>query len=222
MALAPLLFLSILGQTQTATIAPAWLPAEDLPPPRSAPAPTPPPTSSRLGGSAFTLRAQGGFASGVPGGSGGGLALVGGLMLQERVRVELSGRYRLPRTARFPTTAPYAASVSLTEVGIRGCLELDFRAFQVPACLGMSGGRWKANTLGGTPEADVAKLWVGANAGLALLWVLDEAVALFAGIQGDVSLVRPELALDPTLGITPLRPTRFGTLAEAGVEVRFW
>jgi hypothetical protein len=202
------------GGTATATATPAWLtPGAPGAAPRSGP------STPTARGSDFALRIQGGLASGIPGGSGGGLAL-GGALRTDRYRLELLGRWRAPRTARFPTLSALGARVAMVEVGVRGCLELDFRTFQVPACVGAAGGRWNATTLPGTPYAVAAKPWAGAHVGLAVLYPLQDLVALFAGLQGDVSLLRPELALDPDLGVTPLRPTRFGVLAEIGVEVR--
>lgn len=195
-------------------------------PPAPAPTPTPLPP---LGGSTtqgvgadIAFRMQAGLTGGVLIKSGASVALTAAAIWQS-FRVELGGRYHAPRVGKFPSAFGFAARLSIFELDLRGCGSV-IRAgrLTVPLCGGLGAGRWSADPTFNTPADPLAKLWVGAHLLMAARYEVDTHVALWAGAEGNVGLVRPELRLDEDFypGAAPLRARRYGTAIELGVEVK--
>lgn len=207
------------GESRAVTSSSAWgqppAPLPSAPPPPGSPAPGAAPN--------VAFRLQGGLTSGVLGSTGAGVAFVG-VARWSWFQAEVGGRYHTPRDRFFFDLAGSSARVGLFEIDGRGCAVLDKGKLESPFCVGLSGGRWSADPNPGTAANPTSQLWVGAHVLLSVSYELDPHLALWAGGQGTISIVRPELRLDPELfpDAPALTPGQYGVALEAGIEVRLW
>lgn len=193
------------------TSTPTWSPPPPPPPPDLGPQP-----STTVPGSRFAVRLQGGLTSGVLHRSGGSLGLTGSL-LTEAYRLEITGRYQLPRRVTFGEST---VDLSIFEVGTRGCLSFSVGPVEVPLCAGVGGGRWSVSLLDAT-EASAADVWFGAHITGAATVSLNHWISLWMGVEAAVGLILPELTLVSASGaeVGPFQSRRFGGAIELGVEV---
>ncbi len=208
------------GGTLTGTTAwntpPATIPAS------AAPVPTPLATPSSAGLAVDTaFRMQAGWSGGLLVEAGPSLALTAAAM-RGRLRAEVGGRYHAPRTVAIPTfTLGSFARLSLFELDIRGCLVLDPGPIEIPLCLGVSSGRWKADPVGVGSADPTADTWVGGHVLFSGRYEVDSNLAFWAGAQGTMSIVQPHLGTRMNPDVVLLQAGRYASALEAGVEVKF-
>ena len=205
---------------------PPELPPEPEPLPELAPLPDgapPEPTSpARLpAGPSLWLRARaGGEFGAVPGGTGGfALALaLGG----PRVRAELAGQYWVGRDARVLGAV---ARIHLGHVTARVCGLLPARPLAAALCSGLELGAMRGDATVPAPLTR-SRIWLAAQAEVALRWKPRPRVALWIGAQPFVPLVFPRFELrDPASPATPVaihQPTPVGIRGLVGIELRAW
>ena len=205
-----------MGDPSPASAEEAWaLPAELKTSTTSAsPPPTRPSAPERLlvRGPQVVLRVQGGVASGALPGSGPVLGLSGALQV-DPLRYAIYGRLRFSRDTVLVTARDRIASVDLWSVGARVCPEIAlFFAWYAHGCLGVEGGRFRAEEAG----LSATELWAGALISGAVRAEIAPPFGLWLGTEAGVTLVDAEYAPEEASVSTG----SLFWLLEFGVEVR--
>lgn len=171
---------------------------------------------ARPGG--FARLAGGVEALGMPG-VGAQAALAAGLR-GHAWRVELVGMYRGPTRVVSAVDPGVGARVRLWTIGARGCGVLRLAAVvEVPLCVGVEAGQAIGDGLGYAGAQRDAIAWAAVTVGPALVWLLRPRLALWAGLDVALPVVRGRFSaagLGTLFTIAPVSPR-----AVLGIELRF-
>ena len=148
--------------------------------------------------------------------------VAGGLLQDRRVelRVELGASYFPGRAGRFISYQSAGANVDVFLGYAAACWTLlSTTRFTLAPCAGVSVGRVHGASFGVTTPGEAAAPYVTLNGAGRLTTRLSTHVSLLVGLEGAVSVARPELVVT---GIGPLySPNAIVMRLSAGPEFRF-
>lgn len=230
MAIDPLAGERLIDGTEVAAVAAEAQPVADPEPPPPeppppgprieppAPTPAPPATKPRTRVLRGGLRLSAGVAFGDLPGVGPTLRLTPSL-LWPRLRLELEAAYMPVRTTRLASDSSRGVDLQLAAAALRVCPVFRRGILEFPICGGLEFGAMYGRGVGYPVEYDARQLWAALHLMPMLLITVHRRVALFAGVEGFVALVRPrfEVAGDGAL----YRASAGGMRGLLGIEVRF-
>lgn len=197
-------------------------PADVLPPDEVTVRPSPPLEQprrrrGRLRLARFGLRAEGVLTHNVVPKLGFGPIVTVG-MLGPSWRAELAAIYLAPRETFSDATRTAGAAIGSWAVRARGCGVPVWRQLEFPLCAGFEGGQLLARPLRMAPTAGIRDRGFGMfSAGASIGYSPRPFIAVFAGVDAIVALVRPR----STIGTDLLhRPGAAGVRASVGLELR--
>lgn len=144
----------------------------------------------------------------------------GALALRTRqARVEVRGRWAMPRRAVAPEHPNAGVQVDLWTLGASGCYAPRWRRLEFPLCAGLELGAMRGRGFGVTQPRQARTLYAAVPIDANLVWAPIPRVGPLVGVGASPTLVRPSYDLEAA---GPL--FRAGPLAVrvvVGVEVRF-
>jgi hypothetical protein len=199
--------------------APAAPPRVPAPPPVPAlPGDVPDPPAQRGLAVHGGLRATGGFDfASLPAPAFG--TVVSGVLVLGANRVEINGSAWLAQPVAATAQAMAGARLALYAAGVRYCRTFVESVVELAGCGGIEAGEMHGSSYGVTQPASGAAPWVAPGLGLDGRWGFSRHLALTAGLDGLVPLVRESFAI---AGIGALyRPPPVTGRALLGLELRF-
>lgn len=226
MAIDPLAGERLVDGAEVAAVAAEAQPVADPEPPPppppppvvEPPAPAPPAAKPPRNRPRGALRLSAGVAFGDLPGVGPTLRLTP-VLLWPRLRIEFEAAYIPVRTTRLASDSSRGVDLQLAAGAVRACPVFRRGMLEFPVCGGVEFGAMYGRGVGYPVEYDARQFWAALHLMPMLLIEVHRRVALFAGVEGFVALVRPrfEVAGDGAL----YRAPGGGVRGLLGVEVRF-
>lgn len=166
----------------------------------------------------FALRAEGVLTYGVLPKLGFGPIVTLGL-IGPRWRAELAAIYLAPRKTFVDPMQTSGAAISSWALRMRGCGVPVWRQLEFPLCAGFEGGQLSPQPIGtvALPNTLRDKGFGMFSAGGAIGYSPRPFIAVFAGVDAIVALVRPRFVIN---AMEVHRPKAAGVRANLGLELR--
>jgi len=201
--------------------------AEPPPPPIASPPPAPPATPPAPPAAPpprtrtpvrGALRLAAGVAYGDLPGVGPTLRLSPAL-LWPRLRLEIEAAYMPLRRSRLASDGSRGVDLQLAAAALRACPVFRRGRIEFPICAGLEFGAMYGRGVGYPIAYEGRQLWAALHLMPTLQVVVHRQVALFAGLEGFVALVRPRFEVAGAGAL--YRAPAGGVRGLLGVEVRF-
>lgn len=142
-----------------------------------------------------------------------------GLIQWRQLRVELGASADLPRTKHYGVQPEIGARFYAIAGQLRGCDVLALADLELPLCAGLEAGAWRGEGLGLDSATTASRPWLALSAGAGLRYPRHSVIAVFAGVDGLLGLLRPIFGVRNLPAL--YRPARLAVRGSFGVEVHF-